>query len=117
MAASQVAKITRIPPAQAAKILHYLGWRGFTRARRGPNGGYVLCGSPEEIHVGQVTKLFQPATRSDFKPPADPVLRIWMQKFAKHLKDWEELTIAELSRRTAGQWKFPPRGKDRSYKA
>jgi len=110
--ASAVAKCIRIPPSQAAKTLHLLSRAGLTRSRRGSNGGYWLRQSPEEIRVEQLMKLFQPVIDEDSDSSADPLLRIWSETSARYEKDWEQLTVAELARRTASQWTCSPRSED-----
>ena len=107
VSASEVARCVAIPPSQAAKILHYLTWRGLTRSRRGAYGGYSLRESPQEIDIGQVIQLFQPTQDDGCDSSADPLLQIWLQTGAQSQQEWQRLTIAELARRTAGRWRSP----------
>ncbi len=102
--ASAVARCIHIPERQASKVLHFLTWRGVTRSRRGPNGGYQLRQSPEGIRVAEVLELFQPVPDPDSEPPDDPLQRVWSETAGRCQPEWEQLTIAELARRTAGQW-------------
>ena len=102
--ASTVAKCTRVPASQVSKILNYLTWRGMVRSRRGSKGGYYLGQSPDEIRVGQVIQVFRPAFSEPPGSPPDPLLRIWSETAAVAQHAWEQLTIAELARRTAGDW-------------
>ena len=105
--AAQAARCVRIPPSQAAKMLHFLSWGGFTRSRRGSKGGYLLRMRPEEIRVAQVMSLFRPASEQDTDASADPILQVWSEASESGERAWEQLTIAELARRTAGQWHCP----------
>lgn len=104
VSASEVARCVRIPPSQAAKVLHYLSWRGLTRSRRGSLGGYLLKEDPEQINLERVIQLFQASPDEDVNSSTDPLLQIWSQTFAHYQEDWQQLTIAELARRTAGHW-------------
>ncbi|MBZ5700935.1 MAG: Rrf2 family transcriptional regulator [Acidobacteriia bacterium] len=100
ISASELARLTRIPPSQVAKVLHVLRWGGLTRSRRGLHGGYELRMSPEEIHVEQVMKLFLPVGEEKQANAADdPFLQIWTETEARSQQEWKQLTIAELSRR------------------
>jgi Rrf2 family protein len=104
VSASEAARCVRIPPSQAAKTLHFLSWAGLTRSRRGPKGGYLLGKRPEEIRLEQVMRLYQPAAQQEVEGPADPILQVWSETSGSGEQAWEQLTIAELARRTAGQW-------------
>ncbi len=105
--AGEAARCVRIPPSQAAKLLHFLSWGGFARSRRGSKGGYLLRIRPEEIRVAQVMSLFWPAFEQDADASADPILQVWSEASEPGERAWEQLTIAELARRTAGQWHCP----------
>ncbi len=102
--AREVARCVRIPPSQAAKILHFLRWVGLTGSRRGSSGGYLLTQRPEDIRVEQVVQFFRLAPDKDSDPASDPLQQIWSATAARSQHEWEQLTIAELARRTAGQW-------------
>ncbi len=104
ISAREVAEIVRIPASQAAKTLHFLSWAGLTRSRRGSKGGYVLRQPPEEIHLEQVFKLYQPSRDETTAATADPLSQLWLDASARFEHDWGQLTISELARRTAGQW-------------
>lgn len=104
----------RIPSSQAAKILHFLRWARLTRSRRGARGGYLLGQAPEEIHLGQVIELFQLAPEDEASAARDPLLRVLSETSAQSEQEWQQLTIAELARRTAGQWAPPAPGIDRT---
>jgi Rrf2 family protein len=106
VSACDVARLVGIPTSQAAKTLHFLNWAGITRSRRGSKGGYELERAPEEIRLGQVLKLFQPVGDELAKSIADPLLRIWLDTSSECERNWEQLTISELARRTAGQWNY-----------
>ncbi len=105
MSAGKVAQCVRIPPSQAAKILHLLKCAGFTRSLRGASGGYLLRERPEEIHLERLVKLFQPSHEEDSITPVDPLEQIWSEIYAQSQRDWEQLTIADLARGTADRWK------------
>ena len=100
VSASELARLTRIPPSQVAKVLHVLRWGGLTRSRRGLHGGYELRMKPEEIRVEQVMKLFLPVGQEEQLAAADdPFLQIWTETEARSQQEWKQLTIAELSQR------------------
>ncbi len=105
MPAGKVAQCVGIPPSQAAKILHFLKCAGFTRSLRGASGGYLLGQCPEEIRLERVVKLFQPSHEEDSVTAVDPLEQIWSEIYARSQWDWEQLTIADLARGTADQWK------------
>jgi Rrf2 family protein len=110
VSAGEVARCVRMSPSQAAKTLHWLRWAGLTRSRRGPNGGYSLRQSPEDIRVGQVIQLFQLAPDEDNNLSPDPLHQILSEASAQTQQEWGQLSIAELARRTAGQWNCPAAG-------
>lgn len=112
--AVEVARGVRIPPSQAAKILHFLRWARLTRSRRGARGGYLLRQAPEEIHLGQVIELFQLAPEDEASAALDPLLQVLAETSAQSEQEWQQLTIAELARRTAGQWARPAPGMERT---
>lgn len=100
VSASELARLTRIPPSQVAKVLHALRWGGLARSRRGLHGGYELRLKPEEIRVEQVMKLFLPVEEEEHLDATDdPFLRVWTETEARSQQEWKQLTIAELSRR------------------
>ncbi len=102
--ASAVATLARIPVSQASKVLNYLNLRGLTRSRRGSHGGYQLRTNPEGIYVKGVIELFQPVPEED--TATDPLSNVWSQMSARFWDDVENLTIAELARRTAAQFEI-----------
>lgn len=102
--AGEAARCVRIPPSQAAKILHFLRWARMVRSRRGSSGGYLLKQCPDEIRVEQVTQLFSLTPDEETSSSEDPLLGIFSQVSARSQKVWEQLTIAELARRTADRW-------------
>jgi Rrf2 family protein len=104
VSAGEAARCVRIPPSQAAKVLHFLRWAGLARSRRGSNGGYLLKQCAEETTVEQVMRLFSLTPDEEPGSPADPLLEVFSQAAARSQKDWEQLTIAELARRTADRW-------------
>ena len=110
----EAARCVGISPAQAAKTLHFLRWSGLARSRRGREGGYSLRQSPEEIHLGQVIQLFLPASDGDSSAPSDPIHKIWIEASTQSQEEWEQITIAELARRTAGQWPCPAFASDKN---
>ena len=100
VSANSVARIIRIPPSQAAKVLHVLRWGGLTRSRRGAHGGYELQQDPEEIRVEQVLKLFLlPAEEEGTAVADDPFQRIWTQTKEQAHQELLQMSIVELSRR------------------
>jgi Rrf2 family protein len=100
VSAAAVAKGTRVPPSQAAKILHTLRWGGLTRSRRGASGGYELHRKPEEIRVEQVVNLFVlPPDEEDSYAADEPLQQIWKKAETQSQRELMQLTIAELCRR------------------
>ena len=107
ISASELARLTRIPHSQVAKVLHALRWGGLTRSRRGLHGGYELRMNPEEIRVEQVMKLLLHGEKEPQPDAADdPFLQVWTETEARSQQEWKQLTIAELSRR------MPPHAAD-----
>ncbi len=51
--------------------------------------------------------LFQPASEQDADTSPDPILQVWSEASQPGERAWEQLTIADLARRTAGQWQCP----------
>ncbi len=104
VSSTEVAQRVRIPVSQAAKTLHFLSWAGLTRSRRGPRGGYMLGQPAEEIQLEQIVRFFQPNAGEEPSSNSDPLLEIWAEASASLERDWGQLTISELARRTAGRW-------------
>ncbi len=103
--APAVGRCAGIPSAQASKVLHYLSLRGLTCARRGSKGGYLLRDSAEQISVEQVIQLFRPQPDSEVDASSDPLLQVWLETAGQCQQAWEQMTIAELARRTVNQWR------------
>ena len=64
----------------------------------------MLKQCPEEIRVEQVIQFFSLAPEKETGSPADPLLEILSEALARSNEVWEQLTIAELVRRTADRW-------------
>ena len=96
--APQVARCVHIPPSQAAKTLYFLTWAGLVRSRRGQKGGFWLAQPPERIRMKRVVKFFEPPGNN--KAADDPLLRAWTTTTGGHDRAWENLTLADLVRRT-----------------
>jgi Rrf2 family nitric oxide-sensitive transcriptional repressor len=61
--AGRMAEGTRVPADYLAKVLQSLGRAGLVRARRGPQGGYVLARPADELSVLDVVEAVDPIRR------------------------------------------------------
>ena len=93
--AHEVAQCAGIPPAQAAKMLYLLTWKGFLGSRRGSKGGFWLRVPADRIRVRDVVEFFHPPVdrRVDRR---DPVLRVWRETAGSSHQAFEQLTLADL---------------------
>lgn len=94
--ARELARCTGIPPAEAAKILYLLTWRGLVSSRRGSKGGFWLRVPSHRIRVRDVMEFFHPPVDHRRKDANDPILQIWDESAAPGRQTFEQLTIAEL---------------------
>jgi len=94
--AQQVARCSRIPPAQAAKILYLLTWAGFVSSRRGSKGGFWLRRSPEQILIRDVAKFLLPPANRPQERYADPVLKAWSETAGASHQAFEGFTLTDL---------------------
>ena len=95
--ARELARCVRIPPAQAAKILYLLTWKGFVSSRRGSNGGFWLRVPPERIRVRDVMNFFLPPTERAREQSRDPILALWHETTGTTTRQtFEHLSLADL---------------------
>lgn len=94
--ARELAACTEIPPAEAAKILYLLTWRGLVSSRRGSKGGFWLRVPSHRIRVRDVMEFFHPPVDHRRKESNDRILQIWQQTAAPGTRTFEELTLADL---------------------
>src|SRR5579859_4777598 len=59
----QIAKVTRVPQAYLAKVLHSLSLAGLVRAQRGLGGGVSLARSPQQVTILEVVNAVDPIRR------------------------------------------------------
>lgn len=59
----ELARSTKIPEGYLAKVLRQLARAGMVHSQRGPKGGSVLIGRPEEISVLDVVQAVDPLKR------------------------------------------------------
>ncbi len=113
--ANELASLTGIPPAQAAKILYLLTWAGFISSRRGSKGGFWLRKPAEQVHVQDVMDFFQPPVDGASKDDEDSVMRVWQERFGSRRRVFEKLTLADLvreSQRGHSRRKYPKENDD-----
>jgi len=58
-----LAQVTRVPPAYLSKVMLGLTRAGFVRSQRGPNGGFTLVKSPDDISLLEVVNAVDPIRR------------------------------------------------------
>ncbi|HXY34793.1 MAG TPA: Rrf2 family transcriptional regulator [Planctomycetaceae bacterium] len=58
-----LAQVTRVPPAYLSKVMLGLTRAGLVRSQRGPNGGFTLVRSPDDISLLQVVNAVDPIRR------------------------------------------------------
>ncbi len=97
MRASELARCTGIPPAQAAKILYLLTWGGFVCSRRGSKGGYWLRVPAERIRVQEVMEFFHPPADRGRENSPDPILQVWHEMAGVGHRAFAQLTLANLA--------------------
>ncbi len=56
---AQIARRQGIPEAYLEQVLTSLRKAGLTKSRRGPNGGHVLAGRPEDVNLAQVMAVLE----------------------------------------------------------
>jgi Rrf2 family protein len=58
---TDLAERQNIPPKYLEQILTRLKKGGFIQSKKGPNGGYSLCGPPKGITVGEIIRVMEPS--------------------------------------------------------
>ncbi len=94
--ARELARCARIPPAQAAKILYLMTWKGFVASRRGSQGGFWLRVPPERIRVRDVMNFFLPPTERARGESRDPIQALWDETTGMTRQTFERLSLADL---------------------
>ena len=56
---AQIARRQGIPEAYLEQVLTTLHKAGLIKSRRGPHGGHVLAGRPEEVNMAQVMSVLE----------------------------------------------------------
>ena len=93
--AHEIAAATKVPPAQAPKILQQMKWAGFVESRRGPTGGFWLARPPKRIRVIDVFSFFAP---QNAKQEPDPILQSLARTTARCEHEVARITVADLAR-------------------
>lgn len=96
--AQEVARWSRILPAQAAKILYLLTWAGLVSSRRGSRGGFWLRRSPQHILIRDVVKFLLPPADHTHTRRTDPVLKAWYETAGPSHQAFEGFTLTDLLR-------------------
>jgi Rrf2 family protein len=96
--ASELARVTGIPPAHAAKILYLLTWGGFVSSRRGSKGGFWLRVPSDRIRVQDVAEFFDPPPDESTKNIDDSILLVLQEKVGTGRGVFDKLTLANLVR-------------------
>lgn len=94
--ARDLARCTGIPPAETAKVLYLLTWRGLVSSRRGSKGGFWLRLPPNRIRIQNVMEFFQPPDDRPRKDSKDPMLRLWQETTGTSPETLHRLTVADL---------------------
>lgn len=111
----EIAERTHVPPSLLEQIMAQLRGAGIVRSERGPQGGYRLNHSPEDITLERVVRLFQGplapiacATRSEPEPcPMEigcTLLDTWREVRDATISILERKTFAEMARKARGPW-------------
>lgn len=96
--ANELARVTGIPPAHAAKILYLLTWGGFVSSRRGSKGGFWLRVPSDRIRVQDVAEFFEPPPDESTKDIDDFILLVWQDKVGTGRRVFDKLTLTDLVR-------------------
>lgn len=65
---SEIAELTKVPPAYLSKVLQALGREGIVTSRRGIGGGVMLDREPNELTVLEVVQAVDPIKRINSCP-------------------------------------------------
>jgi Rrf2 family protein len=102
-----IAEIHGIPQRFLVQILLQLKTAGLVISLRGAFGGYQLARSPETVSLAQVINAIdrEPAVRTSLLPLNDTrtvhaVRRVWHDIRTEQQRMLEEISLAELVRRT-----------------
>jgi Rrf2 family protein len=96
-----------IPQGFLVQILLQLKGAGLVASTRGASGGYQLARSPEEISLADVIDAIDrsltprpSSVGSPHSPAVQAIQEIWKEIRAEEQRRLEELTLADLVRRT-----------------
>jgi Rrf2 family protein len=104
-----IAEAQGIPPRFLVQILLQLKTAGLVTSVRGASGGYQLTRPPESISLAQIITAIDDRTlvpRSALdemkrrSAAVDALLGVWREILAEEQRALEQLTLAELLRRT-----------------
>lgn len=59
----QLAEVTQVPQAYLPKVMLSLNRAGLVRSQRGPNGGFTLSKTPDELSLLEVVNAVDPIQR------------------------------------------------------
>lgn len=62
-ASSQIAEVTRVPPAYLSKVLKSLSEAGVLHSQRGMGGGFTLVKKPSQLTIIEVVNAVDPIRR------------------------------------------------------
>lgn len=114
----ELADATGTPVSVLEQVLPQLRSSGIVRSERGPNGGYRLNHSPEDISLGKVVRLIQGplapiscATRHEPEPCTMEVgcalQQTWVAVRDATIAILDDTTFADLAVRSGGKWIEP----------
>ncbi len=64
----QLAEVTKVPAAYLSKVMASLNRAGLVRSQRGPNGGFTLTKTPQELALLEVVNAVDPIRRIEECP-------------------------------------------------
>lgn len=94
--AHEIARSTRLPVAQTAKVLQWMTWAGFVKSRRGTKGGFWLVVAPEHIHVSDVISFFARRDRGYETKETGGVFRVLQRATARCQREFRHISVANL---------------------
>jgi Rrf2 family protein len=115
----ELARLTAVPQSVLEQVMPALRSAGIVRSERGSQGGYRLNGTPSEVTLERVVRVFQGqlaplgcATRKHPEPCPMSVecsLRfIWEDVRDATIKVLAQTTFADLAERAGGPWRNDP---------
>jgi Rrf2 family protein len=104
--ADDVAQAQGIPPSFLENILSRLRSAGIVGSQRGPEGGYWLACSPDELNIAHVIRAVegplvgvrgQPPEEIEYVGSAEPLQYVWIAMRANLRKVLEHVTVADVA--------------------